>query len=147
MITFGQPLFQKATNIISSCTDSDPLRKIVLRLDAFHTEMSFLGSIGQIMSGSGLQEAIETVYAPNAVTYMMNGKSVARALRGHFLVDTALHAILLSSLQTLTCPHLKKDLICTKGKQRTNSTTKRYLHGQLSELYEKLTKKTKKRDQ
>ena len=52
--------------------------------------MSFLGSIGSMMKGSGLEEALEQVYGPNAVAHMMTGKAVSRALRGHFLVESAL---------------------------------------------------------
>ncbi|WAR07373.1 LOW QUALITY PROTEIN: hypothetical protein MAR_017331, partial [Mya arenaria] len=142
VITFDQPLFQKATNIVAYCTSTDPLKKTILRLSAFHTEMR---SIGHIMSGSGLQEAIETVYAPNAVTYMMNGKSFARALRGHFLLDTAVHAMLLSKTLNIDMPVLKErfdsqtdqienktdadadfqDLVCNNEID---------LHGQFSEL-------------
>ena len=152
VITFYQPLFQKVTNIISCCTDSDPLKKIVLRLGAFHTEMSFLGSIGHIMSGSGLQQVIETVYAPNAVTHMMNGKSVARAVRGHFLVDTALNAMLLSRSSNIDIPAVEEELGSQTGQVENKTeesndvnvsvcTNKRDFHGQLSEMYEKLTKR------
>ena len=38
------------------------------------------------------------MFAPNAVTPMLTGIAVARAVHGHFLMDTALHAILLSRL-------------------------------------------------
>jgi len=51
--------------------------------------MSFLGSIGSMMKGSGLEEALEQVYRPNAVMHMMFGKPVSRALCGHFLVESA----------------------------------------------------------
>ncbi|KAL8572374.1 hypothetical protein ACOMHN_023143 [Nucella lapillus] len=56
--------------------------------------MSFLGSIGRLMSGSGLREVLEIVHASNSVGHLLTGKAVARALRGHFLVDAALHAII-----------------------------------------------------
>ncbi len=35
---------------------------IVCRLGGFHTMMSFMGSIGTMMKGSGLEEALGTVY-------------------------------------------------------------------------------------
>jgi hypothetical protein len=57
--------------------------------------MSFLGTIGHVMGGSGLNDLLETVYSPNAVVHMLTGKAVARAVRGQFLVDTALQTILL----------------------------------------------------
>ena len=51
--------------------------------------MSFMGSIGSMMKGSGLEEALETVYGPNPVAHMISGKAISRALRGHFLVEAA----------------------------------------------------------
>lgn len=52
--------------------------------------MSFLGSIGSIMSGSGLAELLETIYGRKTVMHMITGKAVARALRGHYLTEAAL---------------------------------------------------------
>ena len=74
------------------------LRSIVLRLGGFHTEMSFLGCIGHLMAASGLQELLELIYASNAVVHILSGKAIVRAVRGHFLVDAALNAIILSSV-------------------------------------------------
>jgi len=56
--------------------------------------MSFLGSIGNIMSGSGLCSVLELVYAENAVTHMLSGKAYGRAIRGHLLVDAAQNTLL-----------------------------------------------------
>ncbi|VDI23197.1 Hypothetical predicted protein [Mytilus galloprovincialis] len=95
MLTFDQPLYWKALTIIDNEPKDSDLKSIVLRLGGFHLEMSFLGSIGNIMSGSGLAELMETVYAPNAVTHMFTGKAVARAVRGHFLIYNALTSLLL----------------------------------------------------
>ena len=52
--------------------------------------MSFMGSIGSMMKGSGLEDALETVCGANAVVHMISGKAVSRALHGHFLVEAAL---------------------------------------------------------
>ena len=46
---------------------------VVLRLGAFHMEMSFVGSIGHLMSGSGLAKIIELVYALHAVQHIISG--------------------------------------------------------------------------
>ena len=73
------------------------MKNIVLRLGGFHLEMSFLGSIGHLMSASGLQHILELVYAPNAVVHMLTGKAIARAVRAHLLVDAALNGLLLSN--------------------------------------------------
>jgi len=92
-ITFDQPLWIKAIEIIKSKS-----LKIVCRLGGFHTMMSFVGSIGSMMKGSGLEEALETVYGSNAVIQLMSGKAMSRALRGYFLVESALVNKLISEL-------------------------------------------------
>jgi len=91
--TFDQPLWWKALQIIKS-----DLRLIVVRLGGFHTEMSFLGCIGHTMAGSGLKDVLELIYASNAVEHMLSGKAVERAVRGHFLIDTTLNAMLVAKL-------------------------------------------------
>ena len=64
--------------------------------------MSLLGGIGNIMTGSGLQEVLECVYASYTVGHMVNGKAIARALRVHILVSGAL--MLCSHRKSLECP-------------------------------------------
>ena len=66
--------------------------------------MSFLGSIGSMIKGSGLEEVLETVYGHNAVTHMKSGKAVSRALRGHFLIEATLMNKLM--LRVLPCLHV-----------------------------------------
>ena len=62
------PLSIKSLQVIEGQPENSPLRSIVLRLGGFHTEMSFIFSIGHLMAGSGLQELLETIYANSAVT-------------------------------------------------------------------------------
>ena len=107
VVTFDQPLWWKALTIISCKHDDSELKSIVLRLGAFHMQMSFLGSIGYLMHDSGLKETLETIYAPNAVTHILSGKAVSRAVRGHFIVDSALNALALSKAFSLK--NLKPD--------------------------------------
>lgn len=95
VLTFDQLLYWKALQIVSSECPASCIKSTVLRLGAFHTDMSFLGCIGQLMENTGLQEVIETVYASNSVTQMFSGKSVSRAMRAHFLVYDALSCLLL----------------------------------------------------
>lgn len=94
VLTFDQPLYLKALSIVNSEKAGRELKSVVLRLGTFHLQMSFLGSIGYLMAGSGLQEALELVFAPNAVIHMLSGKAYDRAVRGHLLVDAALNALL-----------------------------------------------------
>ena len=56
IITFDQPLWWKALTIIMSEPLGSDLPEIVLRVGGFHTEMNFLGCIGNLMAGSGLKE-------------------------------------------------------------------------------------------
>jgi len=85
-IRFEHPLWLKAIDVIHSHQ-----LNIVCRLGPFHTMMSFLGSIGAVMAGSGLTELLESCYGSNAVTQMLAGKAVKRAVRGHILADSALN--------------------------------------------------------
>ena len=96
VVTFDQPLWWKAVTIISCERKDSDLRSIVLRLGVFNMQMSFLGCIGYLMHESGLKKTLETIYTPNAVTHMLSGKAVSRAVRGHFIVDSALNALLIS---------------------------------------------------
>ena len=104
ILTFDQPLRWKALNIIQNERSGSDLKSIVLRLGGFHIQMSFLGCIGHLMAGSGLQELLELVYAKNAVIHMLSGKAVSRAIRGYFLVDGALNTMLASNTFNVPLP-------------------------------------------
>ena len=89
-VTFDQPFWLKATGIIK-----DANLDIVCRLGGFHILMSFLGSLGGIMKGSGLEELFGEVYAENSVVHIIAaGEAVSRALRAHFLTESALMTLI-----------------------------------------------------
>ena len=90
-ITFDQPLYVKAQEIVLSKN-----MNIFVRLGGFHQLMSFLGSIGNLMEGSDISAALETVYAPVTVGHMLSGKAYARAIRGHFLCAAAIMSLVLA---------------------------------------------------
>ena len=94
-ITFDQPLYIKAVDIAMQAN-----LDIVIRLGGFHTLMSFLGSIGHLMKGSGLEEILGEIYGPNTIEHVLSGKAYDRAVRGHFLVQAALIDMLLDYLKT-----------------------------------------------
>ena len=50
------------------------------------------------------RRSFELVYAKNAVSHMLSGKAIARAVRGHFLVDAALNALLVCNTFNLPLP-------------------------------------------
>ena len=99
ILTYDQPLFWKALLIVQSLPSTSPLKKIIFRLGAFHSIMSFQACIGHIMTGTGLQEALETIYAPNSVIHIMTGKAVSRASRAHSLAQAAVFAVLIQHLK------------------------------------------------
>eukprot|EP00794_Sanderia_malayensis_P001613 gene1613-1784_t len=111
IITFDQPLWWKALMIIKSEPPASDLHEIVLRLGGFHTEISFIGSIGHLMAGSGLKELLGLIYAPSAVDHILSGKAVARAVRAHLLVDASLNAIMLSNVLNVSIPGINNELI------------------------------------
>lgn len=57
--------------ILESQPDSSELHSVVVRLGGFHTEMSFLGSIGHLMKGSGIENILELIYASNTVSHII----------------------------------------------------------------------------
>lgn len=97
IITFDQCLWIKAMEVICSNNEGE-FDNIVVRLGGFHTLMSFLGTIGDLMGGSGIEEVLQTVYAENTVPHMLTGKAYSRALRGHFLISSALTAVIIADL-------------------------------------------------
>lgn len=99
-VTFDQPLYLKACEILA-CQEDKPvnvLSCIRAKLGGFHMAMSFLGSAGFIMDGSGLKEALSTIYASNSADKALTGHAYSRAIRGHFLVQVALCDIIFSSI-------------------------------------------------
>ena len=67
VITFDQPLYYKAVGIVLSEPNDSPVKNTVVKLGGLHTIMSFLGAIGFLMSNSGLENILETIYAKNSI--------------------------------------------------------------------------------
>lgn len=97
LVTFDQPLFAKATEIVLAAAPGSPLSRVVVRLGGFHLLLSFLGSVGHIMAGSGLEEMWANIYAKNSVVHMLSGRAYSRALRAHLLSYQALTTLLFDS--------------------------------------------------
>ena len=62
-LTFDQPLWIKAVDIYQAES-----LDIFCRLGGFHILMSFVGTIGNLMCGSGLAEALGECYGPQHST-------------------------------------------------------------------------------
>ena len=58
--------------IVEAEPERSDLRRIVLHLGSFHNEMNLMGCTGHLMDLSGLQEMLESIYAPNAVVHMLS---------------------------------------------------------------------------
>jgi len=71
-VTFDQSLYIKARNIVEQ---SKSETQSVVFLGGFRLFMSFMGTIGYIMAGSGLKELWNTIYAANWVKKMMPGRA------------------------------------------------------------------------
>ena len=103
-VTFDHPLWIKAVDIVHS-----EKLNVLCRLGPFHMLMSFLGSIGKLMTGSGLVEALQVCYGTNTISHMLSGKAFKRAVRGHFMMDAALKVML---FQRLMSPAGQSDSEC-----------------------------------
>ncbi|KAJ8867232.1 hypothetical protein PR048_031031 [Dryococelus australis] len=68
-LAFDQPLYSKAIEI-ATFKESQNLNNVIVRLGGFHILM-FLGAIGDVMSGDGIEELFREVYAKEFVTHMI----------------------------------------------------------------------------
>ncbi|XP_028513605.1 uncharacterized protein LOC114574641 [Exaiptasia diaphana] len=123
IVTFDQPLWWKAFNLIQTEPPGGPISNVIVRLGAFHMQMSFLGYIGYLMADSGLKDLLELAYASNAVVHMLSGKAIARAVHGHLLVDAALNTLLIASALGVQIPKFaSKEHIITSGADDNDSS-------------------------
>lgn len=100
LVTFDQPLYAKASEIVAAAPPGE-LDIVTVRLGGFHLLMSFLGSVGFIMAGSGLEQLWEQVYAKASVHHLVSGHAYSRSLRAHFLTERALFSLILSECADL----------------------------------------------
>ncbi|CAH2086035.1 unnamed protein product [Euphydryas editha] len=103
IITFDQPLYSKAREMVAASDANSDLSKTVVKLGGFHMLMSFLGCIGHVMDGSGLKEALSKIYATNSVDKMLNGHAYARSIRGHILLRLALSIKIFEEMKIENC--------------------------------------------
>ena len=88
-IRFDHPLWFKALEIITAKE-----LKVAPLLSDFDMLMSFCGSIGTIVSGSGIERVFQNIYGENAAKHILIGKAVSRANRAHIVTRSALMIIL-----------------------------------------------------
>lgn len=86
IVTFDQQLYWIALMVIEDQPVKSRLRRIVLLLGGWHNGVSPLGAIR-------LKEMLVQIYAEGSVDQMLSGKAVARAVRGHLHLDSALNIL------------------------------------------------------
>lgn len=99
IVTFDQPLYVKARDIVAACRGDPTFDSVIIRLGGFHLLMSYLGAIGYVMAGSGLKELLSVICAPVSVDKMLTGHAYARAVRGHLLAQLALAKFVVKEIQ------------------------------------------------
>ena len=122
VLKFDQPLWFKVLMIVENEPENSDIKQVVLRLGGLHIEMSFLGSIGRVMAGSGLQELLEVIYAENAVQHIFSGKAVSRAIQAHFIVDSVLNSMLMSTSLTDESSHSSSQIGETNTEENDESS-------------------------
>ena len=80
LITFEQPILWKVLMIIESEPPNSGLRQVFFSLGSFHTEMSFIGSIGYLMAESGLKKLLELIYTQLLLSAILLRKPSERAV-------------------------------------------------------------------
>ncbi|KAE8738446.1 hypothetical protein FOCC_FOCC016069 [Frankliniella occidentalis] len=95
--TLDLPLYMKAVDITLT---SEELENVIVILGGFHMAMSFLGCIGAVYAGSGLDDLFSTVYAKNSVPHIMGGHAYAGSVRANGLAQHAIGKLILQEIIT-----------------------------------------------
>ena len=82
-VTFDQPLWLKATEFIQ-----DANLDVVCQLGGFHTLLSFLGCLGHLLKGSGIEKLFSQVYAEHTVSHTWAAEPGGTRPPGYFQEGT-----------------------------------------------------------
>ena len=90
VLTFDEAIYSKAKEIQWKC--GDQFDDVILRMGGFHIALNFLGVIGHLYEGSGIEGIfIEAdLYGSNTVCRFLKGKMYNRGVRAHKLLFEAL---------------------------------------------------------
>ena len=90
VLTFDEAIYSKAKEIQWKC--GDQFDDVILRMGGFHIALNFLGVIGHLYEGSGIEDIfIEAgLYGSNTVCRFLKGKMYNRGVRAHKLLFEAL---------------------------------------------------------
>lgn len=109
-VTFDLAVARKAYALIWQNPES--YKHVFVHLGVFHTMMSYLGAVGKLMKGSGLEEIVieAGLCASGSLEKVLAGKHYNRAMRVHTHVLEALERLLFASfLQNTGSGELLKD--------------------------------------
>ena len=56
------------------------------------------------MASSGLQGMLESIYTPNAIIHIQNGKGIVQAVHAHFIADATLNILILRRVLNAPLP-------------------------------------------
>ena len=90
--------------------DPDHWKSLIVRPGGMHNLMSFVGWIGTLMNGNGLEERLEAAFS--GIGSMLNGKTWPKALWGLWIVVVALLWPLISAETTVYSLEEQLDTIC-----------------------------------
>ena len=110
VITFDLPLWLKSIDMIISQN-----LPIIPRLGGFHLLKPFLGTFGAIFVDIGPRDIVQLVYPGEiAADSILNEKSYDKAIRAHFLIDTAI-------IQYVVTPNMFTDTELLAMKRSVNN--------------------------
>ena len=92
--------------------------------------ISYAGSIGSFMSGSGLVESLETCYGKNTIKHLLIGKVIVRALRGQLLVEAVLEETLMRQF-LMRNKNLSNTEVEGNSKSQTNRNNENIIYDQI----------------
>jgi len=103
--------------------------------------MFYLGAIGTIMAGSGLDAALKTIYAENSVQKMLDGHAYSRAIRAHMLVHLCLSKVVMNVAEFTDEERNEIDLLLTDIDQSVilDAVDKAYVQRICAEFKKQLT--------
>lgn len=93
VVTFDQILYANSADIVAG-----ELSSVAVGLGGFHLLMSFMGAVGYIMGKIGLNDLWSFIYANESIGRMLTGQAYSRALRAHYLTQSALSVAFMNAI-------------------------------------------------
>ncbi|XP_059479187.1 uncharacterized protein LOC132198908 isoform X2 [Neocloeon triangulifer] len=124
IFTVDNALYLKTLKIHINLRNTDvEIARIVPSLGPWHLWLNFLGAVGNIMRGSGIEDLIKVLYSNRTCGIILAGQDYQRGLRAHLLIHEGL--LLLAKEENVDFEKLKErgptsSLWCTYIKMITD---------------------------